>query len=191
MSTSVLVTDLQEPHSAPADPHAERRLRSMVDKYFAFIWRCLQRNGTPEADIDDVLQRVFLTASRRLAEIRPGAERSFLLAAAMREAGHVRRSYRRRGEVTPEALQDKSTGALRPDELAHRRRALERVSLLLDAMDDELRAVFVLCDVEELSSQEVSQALGIPVGTVKSRLRRARLDFAARARAVVSPVSQS
>lgn len=161
-------------------PAAAARLRVLVDQHFAFVWRCLQRVGTPEADIDDVLQRVFLTASRKLSEIRPGAERSFLFAVARREAGHLRRSHRRRGEVGQEAILDKSTGALRPDELANRQQALAFVSSVLEEMEEELRMVFLLCDVEEMSSNEVSLALGIPVGTVKSRLRRAREDFASR-----------
>ena len=162
----------------PAD--AAARLRSLVDQHFAFVWRCLKRLGTPEADIDDVLQRAFLIAARKLSDIQIGAERSFLFTVARREAGHLRRSQRRRGEVGQEAIADKSTGALRPDELVGRQRALAMVSSVLDRMDEDLRMVFLLCDVEEMTSLEVAEALGIPVGTVKSRLRRAREDFAAR-----------
>lgn len=169
--------------SAELPPLQAERLRSLVNECFAFVWRCLA-SQIPEADIDDVIQRVFLTASRRLADIRPGAERSFLYAVAMREAGHVRRTRRRRGEVGTEALLDKSTGALRPDELVSRRQALELVSHALAQMDDDLRSVFLLCEVEELSSAEAAEALGIPIGTVKSRLRRAREDFASRTKAL-------
>jgi RNA polymerase sigma-70 factor (ECF subfamily) len=161
-------------------PAAAARLRTLVDQHLAFVWRCLHRIGTPEADIDDVLQRVFLTAARKLADIQPGAERSFLFAVARREAGHLRRSHRRRGEVGQEAILDKSTGALRPDELVGRQQALAFVSSVLEQMDEALRLVFLLCDVEELSSGEAAEALGIPVGTVKSRLRRAREDFVSR-----------
>jgi RNA polymerase sigma-70 factor (ECF subfamily) len=172
-------------------PVAALQLRRLVDEHFAFVWRCLQRVGTPEADIDDVLQRVFLTAARKLSDIQPGAERSFLFAVARREAGHLRRSYRRRGEVSQEAILDKSTGALRPDELAGRQQALAFVSSVLEQMDEDLRMVFLLCDVEELSSIEAAEALGIPVGTVKSRLRRAREDFALRTQTLRAGVPRS
>jgi RNA polymerase sigma-70 factor (ECF subfamily) len=161
-------------------PAAAARVRVLVDQHFAFVWRCLRRVGTPEADIDDVLQRVFLTAARRLSDIKPGAERSFLFAVARREAGHLKRSHRRRGEVGQEAILDKSTGAMRPDELAGRQQALVFVSSVLEQMDGDLRMVFLLCDVEEMTSLQAAEALDIPVGTVKSRLRRAREDFAAR-----------
>ena len=166
----------------PLTPGQAERLRALVDRQFAFVWRCLSRAGVLEGDIDDVIQRVFLTASRKLEEIRPGAERAFLYAVASREAGHLRRTHRRRGEVGQEALLDRSTGALRPDELVGRRQALAQVRAALDQMDEELRAVFLLCDVEELSSGEVAEALDIPVGTVKSRLRRAREAFAFKTR---------
>jgi RNA polymerase sigma-70 factor (ECF subfamily) len=176
-------------HSAPAletvtplTPSQAEGLRALVDRHFAFVWRCLSRAGVPEGDNDDVIQRVFLTASRKLDEIRPGAERAFLYAVASREAGHLRRTHRRRGEVGQEALLDRSTGALRPDELVGRRQALAQVSSVIEQMDDELRAVFLLCEVEELSSSEAAEALDIPVGTVKSRLRRAREAFATKTR---------
>jgi RNA polymerase sigma-70 factor (ECF subfamily) len=174
----------ETPENPLPSPAAAARLRLLVAQHFAFVWRCLQRIGTPEADIDDVLQRVFLTAARKLSDIEPGAERSFLFAVAQREAGHLRRSHRRRGEVGQEAILDKSTGTLRPDELAGRQQALAFVSSVLEQMDEDLRVVFLLCDVEEMSSIEAAEAIGIPVGTVKSRLRRAREDFASRTRAL-------
>jgi RNA polymerase sigma-70 factor (ECF subfamily) len=157
-----------------ADPD---RLRDMVGQHFDFIWRSLRRLGVCEGDIDDVTQRVFLTAARRLAEVRPGAERSFLFATATREASHTRRSYKRRAEVGEEEIADKSTGRLRPDDLAGRRQALEFADSVLQAMDDDLRVIFVLFELEEMSSQEIAKLLDIPVGTAKSRLRRARADF--------------
>jgi RNA polymerase sigma-70 factor (ECF subfamily) len=180
MSTSVLSSvpvDAQPLALSPADAE---KLRRLVDRNFAFVWRCLRRTGILEADTDDAVQRVFLTAARRLADIRAGAERSFLFALARGEAGHLRRSYRRRAEVGSDAMLDKSTGALRPDEVAGRQQALNFVSAVLEQMEEDLRTVFVLCEVEGLSSGEVAEALSIPVGTVKSRLRRAREDFAAR-----------
>lgn len=172
--SSTAATSEPEAVAAAADPN---RLRAMVGQHFDFIWRSLRRLGVCDGDVDDVTQRVFLTVARRLDEIRPGAERSFLFATATREASHTRRSYKRRAEVDEEAIADKSTGQLRPDDLAGRRQALEFADTVLQAMDDDLRVVFVLFELEEMSSQEIAQLLDIPVGTAKSRLRRARADF--------------
>jgi len=51
---------------------------------------------------------------------------------------------------------------------------------VLEDMPIDLRVVFILFEVEELSSIEIGRLLGVPTGTVASRLRRARADFQAR-----------
>jgi len=162
---------------AGAGPEDATRLQRMVGQHFDFIWRSLRRLGVRDGDVDDLTQRVFLTVARRMSEIRPGAERAFLFATASREASHARRSYRRRGEVGTEAIADKSTGGLRPDDLAGRREALAFVESILQETDDDLRVVFVLFELEEMSAWQIAKLLGIPLGTAKSRLRRARADF--------------
>ena len=50
-----------------------------LESNFALVWRSLRRFGVPEADVDDAAQHAFMTLAARLAEITPGAERSFLL----------------------------------------------------------------------------------------------------------------
>lgn len=139
--------------------------------------------GVADGDADDGAQRVFLTASERLDDIRPGAERAFLRGVALRVASHARRGYRRRGE---EAF-DEAIGEARPDhaplpdELVEAEAGRRLVEAILDEMDFELREVFVLFEIEELASQAIAELLEIPEGTVKSRLRRAREDFEKRA----------
>ena len=64
-----------------------------------------------------------------------------------------------------------------PDELAEQKRLRGVLDDVLSAMADDERVVFVMFEIEELSSQEISSILEIPVGTVASRLRRAREDF--------------
>lgn len=164
----------------PPCPDSSRRLRELVDAHLAFVWRTLRRAGVSEADADDAAQRVFLTVSRRLDEIRAGAERAFIYSVAQGEASHVRRSYRRRAEVGQEPLEDRSTGRPRPDEVAGRQQALDHARRVLADMDEPLRQVFVLFEVEDLSCREIATLLGIPLGTVKSRLLRARGSFRAR-----------
>src|SRR4051812_16425864 len=73
----------------------------------AFVLRTLRRFGVRADDVEDAAQRVFLTAANRIEDITVGAERAFLYGVAIREAGHVRRSYRRRRE-TPEDIYEEA-----------------------------------------------------------------------------------
>jgi RNA polymerase sigma-70 factor (ECF subfamily) len=57
------------------------------------------------------------------------------------------------------------------------RRARHLLDEILDGLELDVRTVFVLFELEELTAPEISELLGIPIGTVASRLRRAREDF--------------
>jgi RNA polymerase sigma-70 factor (ECF subfamily) len=163
----------------------EARLRWMVDEYIDFVARVLRNAGTPAAEIDDDVQRTFIAAARRLDDVRPGAERSFLLQTALYVAAHARRTMARRREVAAEEAPEQVDTALTPEQLTDRKRARQLLDRVLAQMDGDLRTVFVLYEFEELSMAEIADALGIPRGTVASRLRRARSDFRDRVRAVV------
>lgn len=163
----------------------EARLRWMVDEYIDFVARVLRNAGTPAAEIDDDVQRTFIAAARRLDDVRPGAERSFLLQTALYVAAHARRTVARRREVAAEEAPEQVDSALTPEQLTDRKRARQLLDRVLAQMDGDLRTVFVLYEFEELSMAEIADALGIPRGTVASRLRRARSDFRDRVRAVV------
>jgi len=156
------------------------RLRAMVEEHFDFIWRALTRMGIPAAEVADGAQQVFLVASRRLPSIAEGSERSFLLGTALRVASDVRRTLGRRREVLvdegDEGHEPASAVPL-PDELAHQKRLRALLDGVLAAMPEDLRVVFVLFELEEMSSPEIAALLEIPVGTAASRLRRAREAF--------------
>jgi RNA polymerase sigma-70 factor (ECF subfamily) len=160
---------------SPAD-----RLRAIVDEHHDFTWRSLRRLGVPEADVDDALQRVLLVVARRLGDITVGSERAFLFATAMNEAAHVRRTFARRREDGDDGLATREGAEESPDQALDRARARELLDHLLDDMPLDLRAVFVLFEIEELSTAEIARIVEVPVGTVASRLRRAREDFEAR-----------
>ena len=57
------------------------------------------------------------------------------------------------------------------------REALEHIDAILERMEESLRTVFVLHEIEELTMAEISETLQVPAGTVASRLRRAREQF--------------
>ncbi|WP_437500107.1 RNA polymerase sigma factor [Sorangium sp. So ce1099] len=155
----------------------------MVDAHLDFIGRVLRNAGTPAAEIDDAVQRTFIAAAQRLDDVRPGAEKSFLLQTALHVAAHARRSAARRREV-PAAEPPEVVDAATPEQLTSQKRARQMLDQVLDQMEPDLRTVFVLYEFEEMSMVEIAGVIGIPQGTVASRLRRARADFRERVRAL-------
>jgi len=156
---------------------SQLRLRRMFDEHFDFIWRSLRRFGLTADRADDAAQQVFVVASRKLDQIQIGSERSFLFGTAMRVASDVRRSAAFRREIAhPEPGVDLAGGS-RPDEALERERERATLDSVLAAMDLELRSVFVLFEMEEMTMPEIATLLAIPTGTVASRLRRAREEF--------------
>jgi len=157
------------------DPRTQQRVRRMLDTYFDFIWRSLRRLGVASASVDDAAQRVFLVAARHVDEIDVVRERAYLFGVAIRVASDWRRAELRRREVHSE---DEMYAAAHPtpgpEELLDQKRARETLDVLLDGLPLDLRTVIVLVEGEGLKAQEAADLLGIPEGTVSSRLRRAR-----------------
>jgi len=168
-------------HPAASVPGAARareaRLRHLVDSHIDFVARILRNAGSPAAEIDDDVQRTFIIAARKLDEVRPGAEKSFILRVALNVAAHARRTIARRREVPDAPAFEIADASASPEQLAHRKQARQMLDRILDRLHADLRTVFVLFEVEEMSMVEIAAALAIPQGTVASRLRRARAEF--------------
>ncbi|HEX6273479.1 MAG TPA: sigma-70 family RNA polymerase sigma factor [Polyangiaceae bacterium] len=184
----VLSTSARTPEDPPAksglvavrpsdDESTPANLRLLVDEHLDFVWRSLRRFGVLEADVDDATQRVFLIASEKLALIKRGSERSFLVGVAARIAGHSRRSYRRREAAERSYSSHPRPANPNPEELTQRLEDRALLDRVLDGLSEDLRAVFVLFELEELSIDDIASLLSLPRGTVASRLRRAREVF--------------
>ncbi|MGH7281006.1 MAG: RNA polymerase sigma factor [Polyangiaceae bacterium] len=168
-------TEIERVETYDASP---ARLRDIVKIHYAFLWRSLRRNGIPESSVEDVAQKVLLVVSRRLSEIRPGAEKAFLYRTAVNAAMTERRTHARRREDYSENQLD-FVPSSKPDpsvELA-KQEARKRLDDVLEAMDPDLRSIFVLYELEEMTMADIAAMLEIPAGTVASRLRRAREEF--------------
>jgi RNA polymerase sigma-70 factor (ECF subfamily) len=153
------------------------RLRGLVERELTPVWRLLRRVGLSEPEADDATQQVFIVAARRLSEIDPARERAFLFSTALNIGRRAQRTLIRRREdddATLGSLRDSVPGL---DELLDQKRARAMLDELLGAMSDDLRVVFVLYEIEELTMAEIAQVLDLPPGTVASRLRRARGEF--------------
>lgn len=172
--------------TAPSQPLA---LKSLVTEHLDFVWRSLRRFGVPAADVDDATQQVFLIANDKLSRINPGSERSFLVGVATRVASHVRRSYHRREAAELRLSVNPHEATPNPEELTQRLEARALLDRVLDAMPEDLRAVFVLFELEELSIDQTASLLLLPRGTVATRLRRAREVFHEQAKLVGAGIS--
>lgn len=170
------------PSAGGATGAATDRLASAFDAELDGLWRFLRRLGIPAGSVEDAVQEVFAVAARRLSEIRPGAEKSFLFGTALRVAQAARRRravdasrYQPLVEDAPSADQD-------PEQLLTARRSLALLDAILASLGEPSREVFVLFELEGFTLTEVAALLQIPRGTVASRLRRARTDFLQAAR---------
>lgn len=159
---------------------ASSRLRAMADAHYEFIWRWLRGLGVASASIDDATQQVFWIASQKLDVIEVGSERAFLMSTARGVAANARRANARGPDLADAGtLESQADHALDPEEAMAAKEAREVLQRLLAAMPTDLREVFVLFELEGVTAAKISELLGVPAGTVASRLRRAREEFQA------------
>ncbi len=165
---------------ARREGEGERRLVRIMAENFDGAWLFARRLGVREGDLDDVMQEVSAVTFERLAAIADGKERSFVFGTTFRVASEHRRRRERRREEPVELARDAVDPRGAPDRETELREARALFDEILDDMPMELRAVFVLFEVDELEQAQIAELLELPVGTVASRLRRARADFDAR-----------
>lgn len=163
----------------------EGRLTSIVVEHFDVLWRFVHRLGVRAADVDDAVQEVIVVLARRLEQIEVGRERAFVLSTAYRVASDFRRRVRRRREVDDSPLIERESSERDPEAWLTHKRLRSLLEHVLEQLPLELRAVFVLYELEELTMAEIATTLDLPAGTVASRLRRARETFEKQAAVVL------
>lgn len=152
----------------------EAALVGFVRRTQADVWRFVA-HLVDRAAADDLTQEVYLGAIPALARYRGDAPaRLWLLAVARRTcADEIRRRARRRGRVggrflaldeVEEASSADPTGAV-------------DVAELVEDLEPDRRAAFVLTQVLGLPYDEAARVCGVPVGTIRSRVARARADL--------------
>jgi RNA polymerase sigma-70 factor (ECF subfamily) len=174
--TQTLESSYRQPERPVAlDAASQARLSAIAEAHFAWLWRLLRRLGVHPSDVEDAAQQVFLVVSRRLDVIERGSEQSFLFGVAIRVSVEFRRV--RRDVPTPDVELDVRKSSPGMEDLVDQHRAREVLGEILDGMPLELRTVFILFELEQMTKTEISNVVGIPEGTVVSRLRRAREVF--------------
>ncbi len=125
----------------------------------------------------DAAQEAFITAFRRLETYRGGSFRAWLLRITTNQCYDELRRRQRRPAVSVDELGDDPPipdDSDTPEEVAQQHELQRAIQDCINALNDDQRVVLVLCDVEGLNYQEIAESVGAQVGTVKSRLSRAR-----------------
>jgi len=148
------------------------RLESIFNAHHVSVWRALRRRGLSAEAAEDATQETFVLAAEKLDAIRPESERSFLIATALRVAHTLGRKT-----VRWELDEDMDQRLSANRDASDKRADMQLCDLVLSKVDPDLVEVFVLYEIEGLTSPEIAELLQIPLGSVASRLRRAREQF--------------
>ena len=161
----------------------------LVAKYQDRLFNMVYRMCGRRADAEELAQEAFLKALENLPRFR-GQSRFYTW--LFRIAANLTISHRRRsGRIAFQSLTQSDefdgtqaealTAAVarrrtpRPEDAAMSAETSEMVARALAELDDEFRLVVILRDIEDMDYAEIAEVLDVPVGTVKSRLHRARL----------------
>jgi len=164
----------------------------LVEAHMRRVWNVVWRIVRHEEDTEDVVQEVFLTAWRNLGTFRGEARFSTWLhsIAVTRALNHLDRASERmrRRSVPLEPSADppsereraapidvRASGAPSPLELLEAAELERRLAVCLDRLPPAWRAVLALRDEQDRSYEEIARLMGLALGTVRSRLARARV----------------
>ena len=170
-------------------------IAAVYEAHFRFVWRCLRSLGVRDDVLDDALQDVFVVVQKKLDRFDGRANvRTWLYGIALR----VARRYRARvAKDARKFVSDESDSEDPPASSADLERKLDASQRLdlarraLELLDDEKREAFVLACVEQMSAPEIAQITGLPLNTVYSRIRAARLAFATQVARLQPPSRRS
>ena len=170
----------------------KRAFELLVSKYQRKINRLVSRLVRDAAEIEDVTQEAFIKAYRALPQFRgESAFYTWLYRIAINTAKNYLASQGRRAPTTTDndaeeaetfddadQLRDINT----PESLLMSKQVGETVSRAMEALPEELRTAIQLREIEGMSYEDIAAAMDCPIGTVRSRIFRARESIAAELR---------
>ncbi|HSY15847.1 MAG TPA: RNA polymerase sigma factor SigE [Jatrophihabitantaceae bacterium] len=163
----------QDEQQAWVPPSWDEVVRLHADR----VYRLAFRLSGNRADAEDLTQETFVRVFRSLAEYSPGTFEGWLHRITTNLfLDMARRRQRIRFEALPDDAANRLASASAGPEQTYAQMHLDpEVQSALDALPPDFRAAVVLCDLEELSYEEVAATLGVKVGTVRSRIHRGRV----------------
>lgn len=154
------------------DPDTE--FAALVQRQSRFVYKVAYAVLLNAHDAEDAAQETFLKLYRNRGWQQAENERAFLARAAWRVAVDLRPRAQRPTDIAGEA--DTLPSSVRnPEQLAMAADEHAHIHSLIDALPEDLRLPLVLTSFQELNSRDIAAALGIPEGTVRTRMQRARL----------------
>ena len=157
----------------PDPAETQAAAEALYRENYAFVWRNARRLGASEAWVDDAVHEVFLVATRRLHEFEGrSSTKTWLFAITFRVVQRMQRDRSRQQRNAARYLREQPPGVA--DAGSETERA-EYLRYLLGLLPDPQRVVLILAELEGFTSAGIAEVLGIPAGTVDSRLRAARL----------------
>jgi RNA polymerase sigma-70 factor (ECF subfamily) len=152
---------------------------TIVERYEQRVYAIALRMTGNVEDARDTMQEVFISALRALRSFRGDAQLSTWIHRVAVNASLDTLRKRKRHIANPlEEAGDRPSDAVEPEEAAARAARAVEVQRALQNVSEDYRAVLVLHDLQDLDYAQTADALDIPVGTVKSRLHRARAEMA-------------
>jgi RNA polymerase sigma factor (sigma-70 family) len=154
----------------------------IVREHSARVFRLAYRLTGNRHDAEDLTQETFVRVFRSLSSYTPGTFEGWLHRIT---TNLFLDQVRRKQRIRMEAMGDDDSHYPARGELAQPERGFEHANLdhdvqrALDGLSPEYRAAVVLCDIEGLSYEEIALTLGIKLGTVRSRIHRARAQLRA------------
>ena len=161
----------------------EAAWRELVSRHARRVFGVVYRFTGRVDEAEDLTQEVFLKVFQALGryQFESGTFAAWLATVARHHAiDHYRRRREERLQADVETLETLPGTGDGPLRLAERAERARLVHAGLRALPPDLRAPIVLCDLQGLPYEEAARLLGVPLGTVKSRLNRGRLELARR-----------
>jgi RNA polymerase sigma-70 factor (ECF subfamily) len=140
-----------------------------------FLYNVAFRLTGNDDDARDLVQESLLRVRRGLATYEPGSLNGWLARIVTNVfLDDVRRKRRRPEQALPDNADLVVPPAIAADEAAAAAGLSDEIQAALDELPEDFRVAVVLCDVADRSYEEIAGTLGVPVGTVRSRLHRGR-----------------